>query len=639
MPVTADLRPSLLSRYSVLIIDEAHERTLDTDLVLGLAKSIQRERKQLREEWRKAMEDGKGKEDGSERQPPPPELKIIVMSATLDAHKFADFFSTPDASARMQPAPIVYVRGRQHAVNVFFSEQICEDWMDAALKTILQIHLQQPLGDVLVFLTGQEEIEKMKAQLESYAKELPAWFEFVKQVEEEQATLQADPEHPKANKRAKAKGKLAPLCDLLILPMYAALGAEASLAAFQPTPANTRKVVLATNIAETSVTIPGIKYVVDPGLAKIKGYSSATSIEILETQPISQSSAVQRAGRAGRDGPGSCFHLYPKAEFEKFEESPTPDILKVDLANACLQLCAVGRNPADFDFIDAPDKMELSMTMTRLVQLGAIAFRGNEAPEGQEQAGSPVQITPIGAKMALLPLSPSYARILLAAADISPTTARQARDLVAILSADRGIFVEPNDSERKDAATRARASLAHPSGDHATYLTVFYQFLSVGEQARKQAQSEKVAREEIKSWCEKHWVHHRTMQSILSIRSQLQRICKQRNIVCDDEERSGKMSSRDSSALPPSQRDEDEEEEMGSSAAADGLYVTRPGQDATNANSWQSLHDERYEQLRRALLPARLSNFAFKASDGKSYKRGDSVRTRACTSHSTFPDI
>ncbi len=661
------LTASDLARYSVLIIDEAHERTLDTDLVLGMAKSIQRERRAKWDAWVRAAQQqqqsaaeagGEGKKAGaappSSSQlppPPPPPLKIIVMSATLDAEKFAEFFSSsfspasgPTASltarqtARTTPAPILYVQGRQHAVETLFTRGVQEDWQDAALKTVLQIHLQCPPGDVLVFMTGQEEIEKLRAQLDAYARDLPAWHEgrvqeilLRQRAEQEKLEAAAQDGESGAPAVARKRPRALPTAPdgMLVLPMYAALGSDTTLAAFQTTPPHMRKVVLATNIAETSVTIPGIRYVVDPGLAKVKTYSSTTGIEMLQTQPISRSSAMQRAGRAGRDGPGQCYFLYPSEELDKLDQSALPDILKVDLSNACLQLCAVGRHPLKFDWIDKPDDQEISLTLTRLVELGAV--RISPQGKGAEQQ-EPVSITPIGAKMAMLPLSPSYARILLGAAELSPTAARQARDLVAILSADRGIFVEPtNDNEKRDAATRARASLAHPSGDHATYLSVLYQFLSVREQAgRSGKKSEKVVREEVKSWCEAHYLHHRTLQSILSIRAQLQRICKQYGIVCDDEGGADgkKANGRAGSLLgmqAHSDDDDDDDDSAGAAAAKDGLFVRKAGERAANEASWRAHHDERYEDLRRALLTARLSSVALKMSDGRGYKRGDQI--------------
>ncbi|KDN47150.1 P-loop containing nucleoside triphosphate hydrolase protein [Tilletiaria anomala UBC 951] len=621
-----NLQPSLLSRYSVLIIDEAHERTLDTDLVLGLAKSIQRDRKRRRLEWLQSKNNDASTEvNGKARDEAPPELKIVVMSATLDAQKFADFFGQQSAG-KIAPAPILYVQGRQHAVDICHTVDSCEDWADAALRTILQVHLENPPGDVLVFMTGQEEIEKLRSQLESYGKELKAWHETkLEGAPAEDVNGAGNP-----NKRRRISKQ--PPDDMLVLPMYAALGSDASMAVFQPTPPRTRKIVLATNIAETSVTIPGIKYVIDSGLSKVKKYSHATGVEILESEPISRSSAMQRAGRAGRDGPGTCFHLYTKHAFEGLAESPTPDILKVDLANACLQLCAVGRNPMSFDWLDAPAGDDIAQTMVRLMQLGAIILE--KAGESQEAPA----ISPLGAKMAMLPLSPSFARVLLAAGQVSPTVARQARDLVAILSADRGMFFEPNDSERKEQASLARASLAHRSGDHATFLSVLYQFIAISEQAVKFAKTPKQGREEVRAWCEKHFIHYRTMSNIFAIRQQLKRICKQRGIVCDDEDGSSLHRKRDGSTAGSSSQDfnNDDDGDNGDgqdkaffagagAATADGMFVSRPGQQAAMRANWQTLQDESYEQLRKALLPARTHQCAYRNPEGPGYKRGSDI--------------
>lgn len=231
-----------LGSYSVMIIDEAHERTLHTDILFGLVKDIARFRS---------------------------DLKLLISSATLDAEKFSEFFDD---------APIFRIPGRRYPVDIYYTKAPEADYIDACVVSILQIHATQPLGDILVFLTGQEEIETCQEILQDRVKRLGS-----------------------------------KLRELLILPIYANLPSDMQAKIFDPTPPNARKVVLATNIAETSLTIDNIIYVIDPGFAKQNNFNSRTGMETLMVVPISKASANQRAGRAGRVAPGeSAFFLTSK---------------------------------------------------------------------------------------------------------------------------------------------------------------------------------------------------------------------------------------------------------------------------------------------------------------------------------------
>lgn len=612
---TSALRSNLLLKYSVLIIDEAHERTLRTDQVLGLAKRIQRERKALRQSW---IARGKPANEAEIT-----ELKIIVMSATLDANRFADFFATPSTALRAnatvtdaralaaantkQEVPILYVKGRQHDVAMFHTEEPAQEWTDAALRTVLQIHVSRPPGDILVFMTGQDEIDTLARALELYSSELPAW--------------------------AEAESKPTPM-SLMIAPLYAALGPSASLKVFGPTPPRTRKVVLATNIAETSITIPGIVFVVDCGLAKEKVYTPGTAVETLQVQEISQSAARQRAGRAGRERAGECYRLYTQKAFEALPLAGTPEIVRTDLAAAVLQLCAMGQDPYTFDWLDTPDPEGLQESVLQLIQLGALDIHTpppNKEAKG-EKATARLVLTGIGMKMAMLPVSPAYSRSLIAAAARGPTVARQVRDLIAVLSSDRSILVEPTDQEKREEANRAKATFVHPSGDHATLLCVLYAYLAEADKVamltktRSQGSAdrkvvEKEGREQLKAWCQNHYVHQKAVKNVLHIRNQLRNICRQQKLACDDDHPStttAELSSDDSNS------DSDSE----SGVDRDGLFVTHKV-----ASEERGEEDESFVGMRQSLLEGRIANAALKQpSAPNTYKR----ITSAAGAGSTF---
>ena len=245
-----------LSGYSCLMIDEAHERTLHTDILFGLVKDIAKFR---------------------------PELRLLISSATMDAQKFAKFFDD---------APIFNIPGRRYPVDIHYTPQPEANYLAAAVTTIFQIHISQGKGDILLFLTGQEEIEAAEQNLTETSRKL---------------------------------GSKIP--ELIICPIYANLPSELQSKIFEPTPPGARKVVLATNIAETSLTIDGIVYVIDPGLVKENVYNPRTGMESLVVTPCSRASANQRSGRAGRVGPGKCFRLYTKwAYYNELEANTTPEI-------------------------------------------------------------------------------------------------------------------------------------------------------------------------------------------------------------------------------------------------------------------------------------------------------------------------
>ncbi|CAI5730536.1 unnamed protein product [Peronospora destructor] len=376
-----------LSKYSALMLDEAHERTINTDVLFGLLKDLVRKRK---------------------------DLKIIVTSATLDAEKFSRYFFD---------CPIFTIPGRTFPVEILYTKEPELDYLDASLLCVMQIHLSEPEGDILLFLTGQEEIDTACEVL----------YQRIKALQE----------------RA-----LAP--ELIILPVYGALPSEMQSRIFEPAPKGSRKCVVATNIAEASLTIDGIYYVVDPGFCKQNAFNSTIGMDSLVVVPCSQASARQRAGRAGRTGPGKCYRLYTENAY-KNEMLPTtvPEIQRANLGSVVLQLKAMSiNNLMSFDFMDPPPQDALVMALENLYALGALDDEG--------------LLTRLGKKMAEFPVEPKNAKVLLTSVVLG--CAEEVLTIVAMMSVE-SVFFRPK--EKQAQADQKKAKFHQPEGDHLTLLAVY----------------------------------------------------------------------------------------------------------------------------------------------------------------------
>lgn len=408
-----------LASYSVMIIDEAHERTLHTDILFGLVKDIARFR---------------------------PDLKLLISSATLDAQKFSEFFDD---------APIFRIPGRRFPVDIYYTKAPEADYVDACVVSVLQIHATQPLGDILVFLTGQDEIETCNEMLQDRTKRLGS----------------------------KVK-------ELIILPVYANLPSDMQAKIFEPTPSGARKVVLATNIAETSLTIDNIVYVIDPGFAKQNNFNSRTGMESLMVVPISKASANQRAGRAGRVAPGKCFRLYTAWAYKnELEDNTIPEIQRINLGNAVLTLKALGINDLiNFDFLDPPPHETLVLALEQLYALGALNHHG--------------ELTKAGRRMAEFPTNPMMAKMLLASEKYK--CSEEIVTLAAMLSVNGAIFYRPKDKIIH--ADTARKNFNHPGGDHLSLMNVYNQWVESDFSIQ---------------WCYENFIQYRSMKRGRDVREQL----------------------------------------------------------------------------------------------------------------------
>uniref|UniRef100_A0A8C5CRV7 RNA helicase n=1 Tax=Gadus morhua TaxID=8049 RepID=A0A8C5CRV7_GADMO len=403
-----------LATYSVVIIDEAHERTLHTDILFGLIKDIARFRS---------------------------DLKVLVASATLDTERFSCFFDD---------APVFRIPGRRFPVDIFYTKAPEADYLEACVVSVLQIHVTQPIGDVLVFLTGQEEIEACCEMLQERCRRLGS-----------------------------------KISELLVLPIYANLPSDMQAKIFNPTPPGARKVVVATNIAETSLTIDGIIYVIDPGFCKQKSYNARTGMESLIVTPCSRASANQRAGRAGRVAAGKCFRLYTAWAFKhEMEESTVPEIQRTNLGNVVLLLKSLGINDLiHFDFMDPPPHETLVLALEQLYALGALNHLG--------------ELTKLGRRMAELPVDPML--------NTHTCCSEEVLTIAAMLSVNNSIFYRPKDKVVH--ADNARMNFVVPGGDHLVLLNVYTQWIESGYSTQ---------------WCYENFIQFRSMKRARDVRDQLE---------------------------------------------------------------------------------------------------------------------
>ncbi|RKP24572.1 P-loop containing nucleoside triphosphate hydrolase protein [Syncephalis pseudoplumigaleata] len=381
-----------LASYSALIIDEAHERTLHTDVLFGLVKDIARFR---------------------------PDLKLLISSATMDAQKFAEYFDD---------APIYKIPGRPYPVDIYYTPAPEANYLTAAITTVLQIHTTQDRGDILVFLTGQEEIEAAQESLQQTCRVLGS-----------------------------------KIAELIICPIYASLPPDLQGKIFEPTPEGARKVVLATNIAETSITIDGVVFVIDAGFVKQNGYNPKTGMESLQ--------------------------VVPWAYENEMDDNTTPEIQRTNLSSVILMLKSLGiHDLINFDFMDPPPAETVINSLSQLYALGALNSQG--------------ELTKLGRRMAEFPMDPMLAKMIVASEQYR--CSEEIASICGMLSVQNSIFYRPKD--KKLFADQARRNLTRPEGDHITLLNIWEQWVET---------------EYSMQWCYENFIQYRSMNRARDVRDQI----------------------------------------------------------------------------------------------------------------------
>ena len=504
-----------LRKYSAIIIDEAHERSVNTDILVGMLSRVVK----LREEM--TAEDSTIKP-----------LKLIIMSATL---RITDF--TQNATLFSTPPPVLQAEGRQYPVTTHFSRKTHHDYIEEAFRKISKGHRKLPAGGFLVFLTGQNEITQLGKRLKEEfrightatgpqvrisGKDVPIEAEDIDFGDVYDNNDDYDDEEMDINLNDDEDFDIGEEADtgpakMHILPLYSLLPTSEQLRVFQPPPDSSRLVVLATNVAETSLTIPGIRYVFDCGRSKERKYDRITGVQSFEVGWISKASASQRAGRAGRTGPGHCYRLYSSAVYERdFQEFAEPEILRMPIEGVVLQLKAMNlQHMVNFPFPTPPDQRSLASAEKLLAYLSAISPTG--------------QITSTGATMSIFPLSPRFARILLVGHlhDCLPYTIA----LVAGLSA-ADVFVPENqvaptiapngEDEYLTTAGRIEEDARNSIRQRFNKVQKDFCFLDDKSDAIKLLQVVgEFAHEPTEVWCQAHFVRFKVLKEILQLRKQI----------------------------------------------------------------------------------------------------------------------
>jgi ATP-dependent RNA helicase DHX37/DHR1 len=519
-----------LRKYSVIVIDEAHERSVNTDVLIGMLSRIveQRAKPDL--------------EDGLIRP-----LKLVIMSATL---RVSDFLQN-DNLFRSGIPPFVQAEGRQYPVTVHFSRRTRRDYVEEAFRKVLKAHRKLPHGGILVFLTGQNEIKTLLSQLRKalspstastasvrvqvVASEAPLETEDLElgadqQQDEEDASdleivTQSDEGDDEDHEFDIEEESPSSISGVHLLPLYSQLPTKEQLRVFDVPPPGSRLIILATNVAETSLTIPGIRYVIDCGRSKERVYDPTTGVQTFEVGWISKASAEQRKGRAGRTGPGHCYRLYSSAVYERdFAEHADPEILRTPMESIVLQLKSMGIDMvARFPFPTPPDRQSLMKAEKLLRNLGALSESG--------------QVTTLGRSLSNYPLSPRFSKMLslgnqhdcipyvvalvagLSVGDLfmpenqtDITPIRRQEDQI-YSQADQELDTQREQRRKRYNEVRAAFSKYDRASDALKMLTAVCAY----------------GWEESDVWCEEHFVRAKAMKEAMQLRQQLTNIVRVSN--------------------------------------------------------------------------------------------------------------
>ena len=463
----------MLRRYDTLIIDEAHERSLNIDFILGYVARL---------------------------LPARPDLKVIITSATIDSDRFARHFGTwegtPGSGRLIEPAPVIEVSGRTYPVEIryrplgpttpsSYTSEASAQQADDPTETVettevtesgpMQLVLEDPDDELATLGYGMGEDIDVETAICHAVDELSAEGDgdilvFLPGERDIRDTEAALLDHLKGRGRRAGDDKGARPGDIEILPLYARLTAAEQHRVFEPH--RLRRVVLATNVAETSLTVPGIRYVIDPGLARISRYSNKTKVQRLPIEPVSQASANQRAGRCGRVAEGVAIRLFSQADYLSRPRFTEPEILRTSLASVILQMASLGLGAVeDFPFLDAPDRRAVRDGVALLVEIGALAQDRETADAAP--ASSQYRLTGIGRDLARLPIDPRLGRMLLEAERLG--CASEVLVIVAALSIQD---VRERPAEHQGTADASHARLADPHSDFITYLNL-WRYLAV----------------------------------------------------------------------------------------------------------------------------------------------------------------
>lgn len=557
----------LLRRYDTLIIDEAHERSLNIDFILGyLARLL----------------------------PQRPDLKVIITSATIDSERFAAHFGVES-----RPAPIIEVSGRTYPVEIRYrpldgvesepdssqtnsaaasaSTDEPRDQVTGILDAVDELMALGP-GDILVFLAGERDIRDTEAALIDHL----------------------GPRYAANESSARLPGSVE------IIPLYSRLSAAAQHRVFEKH--RLRRIVLATNVAETSLTVPSIRYVIDPGVARISRYSNKTKVQRLPIEPISQASANQRSGRCGRVADGVAIRLYSQTDYEGREPYTEPEILRTSLASVILQMAALRLgNVADFPFIDPPDRRAIADGVALLTEIGAISANSKSMHEPR--------LTAIGHQLARLPIDPRLGRMLLEA-----NKRGCASEVMVIVSALSIQDVRERPLDAQEAADAMHRRLADPTSDFLTYLN-FWRYL--------RTQSRDLSGSAFRRMCRHEYLHYLRIREWRDVYNQLAQLARPLGINAQNIELPTRASIRAASdrLVPGSHAAGMANADVADAVVALGQSADTPDADAIHQSLLVGLLSNlgNYDERRREYAGARATHFTIWPGSGLRRKQYDWV--------------